>query len=146
MGEFPKIQSRCPFEKSLAEVMDGDVCRMCNREVVDLDPMTSQERVAFIASRKGEVCVSYHLPLRPAIAAVLAAAALGTPMIAAAQDAEIEEQIIIVGAILDPNAVEYVTDPGDESVGEIAVVYEDDASADAASAADANLGQTVENK
>jgi len=145
MGEFPKIQSRCPFEKSIADVMDGDTCRICERVVVDMNDMTAQERASFLASQKGEVCVSYRFPLRPAIAAALTIVALGAPMVAAAQDAEIEEEVIIVGAILDPSNVEFVADPRDESVPEIAIVYEDEADTDA-SAPRADLGQAVEDK
>ncbi len=145
MGEYPKIQSRCPLEKSISDVMDGDICRVCERQVVDMNEMSGQERASFLASQKSEVCVSYRFPLRPAIAAALTIAALGAPMVAAAQDADIEEEVIIVGAILDPSNVEFVADPRAESVPEIAVVYEDEADTEA-SASSTDLGQAVENK
>src|ERR1700760_3922640 len=81
---FPKIDRPCPYADRLASVMDGDFCRMCKRNVVDLDAMEAGERRAFLAGCAEETCVKYTL--RP----VLAAAALGASVAAlppAAQDA-----------------------------------------------------------
>ncbi len=77
------------------------------------------------------------------VAVALATAAFTAP--AFAQDAEVEERVLVTGAIVDPSNAKLATDPLDETVAEIAVVYEDEASAET-SEADANLGQTVENK
>lgn len=149
MSVFPKINGPCPHKARLSEIMDGDTCTLCNREVTNLDSLDASARVAFLKSRESEVCVSYIFPLRPAIAAALTAAvALGAPMAAAAQDTEVEEQVIIVGAIHDPRNAEMVADPRDEAVAEIAVVYEneEEAASENASTPRANLSQTVENK
>lgn len=85
MPMFPKIQSPCPYKSEVAAALDGEYCRICKRSVFDLSAMTDGERVAFLAGCEEEVCVSYRVPLRPAIAAAaLAAAAMSVP--AAAQE------------------------------------------------------------
>lgn len=64
-----------------------------------------------------------------ALAAIaFAATALAAP---AAMAQDIAEESVTVGAIIDPNNAGQATDPADESVAEIAVVYEDEADADA---------------
>ena len=50
VGLFPKIQSPCPYKGNLADVMDGDVCRLCKREVTDLTALGDDERVAFFSA------------------------------------------------------------------------------------------------
>ncbi|MBO9713149.1 hypothetical protein [Sphingomonas sp.] len=76
MDLFPRIERTCPFLDRLDEALDGDFCRMCQRQVHDLTDMTRAERAAFIAScaGKGRVCVRYTLPVRPAMAAAALAA------------------------------------------------------------------------
>jgi predicted Fe-S protein YdhL (DUF1289 family) len=145
MPLFPKIQSPCPYKSQLASVMDGDFCRMCERQVFDLSAMADEDRRAFLAGCAEEVCVSYRVPLRTALAsAALAVAAAAAPAsahqpasIPAAVDADIpaaEEisepdlsmEVIIVGGIKDPKKAEFVELPEDEAVPELPVVYEDD--------------------
>ena len=124
MAVFPKIQSPCPYKGPLAEIMDGDICRLCKREVVDLTAFNDAERLAFLSGCAEEVCVSYRIPLRVAAAAALAVATLGAPAMAAAQELDLEEEAIVVGGIKDPANVEYiVTDDG--SAPELPVIYED---------------------
>ncbi len=101
--------------------MEGDLCRMCDRRVVDLNPLSNTERVALISGCKDRICVSYNL--RPAVAAALTIAAIGAPMSAVAQDAFIEEEI--VGAILDPDAVEYISEDADDTAPAMPVIYDD---------------------
>jgi len=126
MAIFPKIQSPCPYKNEPAALMDGDMCRACRRQVIDLDGFSDSERVAFLAACKSEVCVSYSFPLRPAIAAALAAAALGAPMSAAAQEAPDEFIEIIVGGILIPSDVEFISDEQDLATPDAPVIYADD--------------------
>ncbi|CUS44904.1 MAG: hypothetical protein V4610_07135 [Pseudomonadota bacterium] len=122
MAIFPKIQSPCPHKSNLAAVMDGDMCRMCKRQVFDLTDMRDEERVAFMQACVGEVCVSYRLQLRPALAAAaLAAASVAMPMAAAAQD-DID---IVVGGVRDLHNVKYVEVAADKAVPELPAVYED---------------------
>lgn len=145
MPIFPKIQSPCPYKSRLGEVMTGDFCRMCERHVIDLTPMSDGERVAFLAGCSDKVCVSYRFPVRPALAAAALAAAL--PTAAAAQDlgpavpdaaaiAAVADQLgaldesqyqIIVGGIDDPHHVQYVDNPADASLPELPVAYEEPA-------------------
>src|SRR5262245_20955151 len=129
MAKFPKIQSPCPYKGDLSAIMDGDVCRLCKREVFDISAWTDGERAAFLKGCAGEVCVGYNF--RPALAAAVAAAALGTATAACAQDApdamaaeEVYEEII-VGGIKDPGNVEFITDGRDDAAPELPVLYEE---------------------
>jgi predicted Fe-S protein YdhL (DUF1289 family) len=121
MAFFPKIQSPCPYKSDLAAVMDGDMCRMCNRQVFDLSEMGDDQRRAFLSACSGQVCVSYKFPIRPALAA-MAVAAMAVPTAAAAQEDEIA---LFVGGIHDPANVEYIEDAADAALPELPVVYED---------------------
>lgn len=129
MAIFPKVQSPCPYKSRLAEVMDGDMCGMCNRKVFDLSGMDDGERVAFMKGcAEEEVCVSYRFPVRAALAATLALAAVTAPMAAAAQSMPEDTDImIIVGGISDPANVEFIEDPADSAIPVLPVVYEDTA-------------------
>jgi len=140
MAFYPKIQSPCPYIANLAAIMDGDFCRMCERQVFDLTHMSSDEKKAFLDGCTGEVCISYRLS--PAIAAAALAAAM--PAAAAAQDlspvvpdaaavaastaeiAAMGDSIVVTGGgIKDPRTVQYVEDPTDHDARELPVVYED---------------------
>ncbi len=143
MARFPKVQRPCPVKNALSEYMDGDVCRLCERQVFDLNAMSDAERQAFIASCTDEVCVSYKIPLRGlAAAAALSAAAVSMP--AAAQDTliqlesgpagyeELEKCVdefelieIFVGGIKDVSDVEYIDTEEDLEIPELPVAYED---------------------
>jgi predicted Fe-S protein YdhL (DUF1289 family) len=141
MAIFPKIQSPCPYKSRLASVMDGDMCRMCKRQVFDLTDMSDQQRMSFLAGCAGEVCVSYRLPFRPALAAAaMVAAVVPTALAAQTQAAPVEEAalidaldqsgpdegMIIVGGIKDPRNVEFIEDRADSLIPELPVVYEDE--------------------
>jgi predicted Fe-S protein YdhL (DUF1289 family) len=123
MALFPKIQSPCPYKSNIASLMDGDMCRACKRQVVDLTDMTDSERVAFMKSCKGEVCVSYKFPVRPMLAAAVMAAAIAAPVAAAPCEAT-ETVSVEMGGIKDPANVQYVQNPGDSAIPELPVVYE----------------------
>jgi predicted Fe-S protein YdhL (DUF1289 family) len=123
MALFPKIQSPCPYKSQIASLMDGDMCRMCKRQVVDLTHMTDGERVAFMKGCAGEVCVSYRFPMRPMLAAAVVAAAISAPVAAAACDAT-TEVVVSMGGIKDLANVQYVQNPGDGAIPELPVVYE----------------------
>lgn len=155
MAIFPKIQSPCPHKDELASLVDGDICRVCDRQVHDIGVLSDDERAGFLKACTGEVCVSYKLRLRPALAAAAAVAALGAPLAALAQQTPaVESEVIIVGAIMDPANVEYVDDARDADVPELPVVLDDPqpppagedsaASATDGSASRSNLGQPVE--
>jgi predicted Fe-S protein YdhL (DUF1289 family) len=125
MAIFPKIQSPCPYKGNLSAIMDGDVCRLCKRQVFDLTRMNDGERVAFMEGCSDQVCVTYRFPVRPAVAAAaLAVAAIAVPTAAAACDAT-SETVVVTGGIKDPANVKYVQAPVDRSVPELPVVYDD---------------------
>ena len=134
MAVFPKIQSPCPYKADLAAIMVGDQCSACRRQVHDITDWSDAQRRRFLAACGGEVCVSYRLPVTAA-AALAAVAAAAAPLPAAAECPPIiVEELIIVGGITDPRAVEYVeADPGPASP-DLPVVYEDDASSPPVSA------------
>jgi predicted Fe-S protein YdhL (DUF1289 family) len=127
MAIFPKIQSPCPYKGNLSDIMDGDVCRLCKREVFDLTAMSDGERVAFMKSCTGEVCVSYRMPVRLAAAAI-AVAAIAAPTVAAACADATGETVVVTGGIKDPANAKYAQDTSDRAVPQIPVVYEDAAS------------------
>ncbi|HYI39319.1 MAG TPA: hypothetical protein VE053_03265 [Allosphingosinicella sp.] len=138
MPIFPRIQSPCPYKSDLAAVMDGDMCRMCKRNVFDLTAMDDGERLAFLAGCEEEVCVSYRIPMRAALAAAaLAASAPAFSQEVAApamDDVAVSDAVpydesfdIIVGGIKDPKKVEMVEIDTDASVPELPIVYEDEA-------------------
>ncbi|MEZ0244264.1 MAG: hypothetical protein ACAH11_12875 [Sphingomonas sp.] len=147
MALFPKIQSPCPYQANLAAIMDGSICRMCKREVVDLTAMDDAGRIAFFGDCKTEVCVSYSVPVRSMLGAAALAAAAVAALPAAAQDVasldvavidtgpgivvtgtdlpDYDDVVVLAGGIKKPGEVEMVeTDPEDANVPEISVVYE----------------------
>lgn len=134
MPVFPKIQSPCPYKSKLAGIMDGDVCRMCKRQVFELTHMSDGERLAFLAACEEEVCVSYTLPIRRTVRAAAVAAALAVPAAAAAEE---PMQMIVVGGISDPAHVEMVDADRDADVPALPVVYEDEQPTSKAPATDA---------
>jgi hypothetical protein len=144
MAVYPKVRRQCPYKSALAGAMDGDICRICDHRVIDLTDWTDGERVAFAANQKEDVCISYRVPLRPALAAAaLAAAAL--PAMAAAQEAappsaaeapaqapepesnEIVGIFVAIGGIGDPANTELVSDAELAAIPEAPVTYEDKA-------------------
>ena len=123
MALFPKIQSPCPYVDRLSSIMDGDMCRVCKREVFDLTHMSDDERVSFMKGCAGEVCVSYKIPVRVA-AAALAVVSVAMPMAAAACD-DVTTVIVTAGGIKDPANAAYIQIPDDHRVSELPVIYED---------------------
>ena len=124
MAMFPKIDSPCPYKSMLASVMDGDMCRMCKRQVFDLTEMRDEDRVAFMAGcTADEVCVSYRIPLRPALAAAAMAVSVLAPMAAAAQEQEMD---IIVGGVRAPAHATFVPIAVNHAAPALPVVYEDE--------------------
>jgi hypothetical protein len=135
MAIFPRIQSPCPVQGNLAAFMDGDMCRLCKRQVFDLSAMDDSGRVAFFANCKTDaVCVSYKIPARLA-AAALAASVVALPAAAApgpndeivvtAPDIEtVDDIVVLAGGIKDPKNVEFVEDKADAALPELPVTVE----------------------
>jgi hypothetical protein len=104
---------------------------MCRRQVFDLTRMDDSARRAFFSECSGEVCVSYAVPFRPALAAAALVVALGLPATASAQqvaevNVDAEEMMIFVGGIRDPKSVSHDRDVADRDVPELPVTYEDE--------------------
>ena len=153
MSLFPKIQSPCPYKGRFADIMQGNQCRLCKREVIDITDMDDAGRKAFLAACEGEVCISYKVGAKSALAA-MAMSAVALPTAAAAQDtedavsdataaqdaaaAEIEEYFepiyIIVGGMKKPGEAEWIKDEpkaeAGEQASELPVEYDDEAPAE----------------
>src|SRR5258708_2070607 len=86
--------------------------------------MSNGARLAFLKGCEGEVCVSYRLPLRAAVAAALVFGAVAAPMAAAA--CEPEELVVTGGGIRHPGKAEMVRVDLDAAwAPELPVVYDD---------------------
>lgn len=143
MSLFPRIQSPCPYKGKLSDIMDGDVCRLCHREVHDISDMPVAERRALVAGCSGEICVSYKVSARSALAAMALGASMATPAHAQidevlAVDSEpadgsycLEDQYIIVGGLKKPGEVEWLTADLDNKLPEMPVVYDEEPAATA---------------
>jgi hypothetical protein len=146
MAVFPKIQGPCPYQNRLAEIMQGDVCKMCRRQVFDLTNMDDQQRLAFLRSCESEVCVSYLAPARIAVAALAAAAAAAAPIAAAAQQAAAPPPagvMMLAGTIRDPAHTQFVHDAGDAAIPALPVVYETKSKTPAATPVSADSSGTA---
>jgi len=133
MPLFPKISSPCPYKSDLAAVMDGDHCRMCDRQVCDLTAMSDEGRLAFLAACRDEVCVSYSIPLRRTVRAAALAAAIAIPGATAARPARTPPSVIqppvmvIAGGIAPPPQVQVVEVPAEASPADVRSLYDEPA-------------------
>lgn len=121
MSLFPKIQSPCPYKGKFSDIMQGNECRLCKRAVIDLTDMSDGERKDFLSSCDTEVCVSYRVGAKSALAA-MAMSTVAVSTSAAAQDTDnadlsddwVEEHpennFIIVGGMRKPDQVEWQLD------------------------------------
>ena len=103
MSLFPRIQSPCPYKGKLSDIMDGGICRLCHREVHDITELSSAARQALVAGCSDEICVSYKLPVKSALAAM----ALGASMAAPAH-AQVDE--LRTTDLTEPESGEYCYD------------------------------------
>lgn len=141
MSLFPRIQSPCPYKGKLSDIMDGDTCRLCHREVHDISDLSSAARQALVAGCSDEICVSYKVPVKSALAAMALGASMATPAYAQidevlAVDGEptsgeycLEDNYIIVGGLKKPGEVEWLTADLDSSLPDMPVVYDDEPAA-----------------
>ncbi len=141
MSLFPRVQSPCPYKGKLGDIMDGDVCRLCHREVHDISDLSSAARQALVADCADELCVSYRVPVKSALAAMALGASMATPAFAqidevlavegepASGEYCLEDQYIIVGGLKNPGAVEWLTADLDTSLPDMPVVYDDETDA-----------------
>ena len=97
MARVPVIESPCPIAGKQLPKGATEHCTLCDRSVHNLDRMSSSERVEFMSSCSGKVCVAYtvHVPVsslrkRGLAAAALTAAALISLPAAAAEGPLVE--------------------------------------------------------
>jgi hypothetical protein len=132
MAVFPKIQSPCPYKGDLADIVEGDVCKLCQHKVHDITDMSDAERFDLVNNAKTELCVSYKVGARSVLAAMAAGAAI-TSMPLAAQDEGASAggelrgstMVIVVGGMRKPTKTEWVKDEAPSKLAELPVVYED---------------------
>jgi hypothetical protein len=87
MARVPVIDSPCPIADRPLPPGATNHCTVCDRSVHNLDRMSSRERVEFMSSCSGKVCVAYtvRIPVstlrkrRLAAAAITAAALVSLP-------------------------------------------------------------------
>lgn len=125
MAIYPLIDSPCPYKGRLSEVMEGDTCRACKRQVHDITGMSDAGRRAFLKACRGEVCVSYRVAASTVVAiSALAAAAAASQPAAAQTDPTEHYDVVIVGGIKNGSKAVLVEDEGDKAIPELPVVYE----------------------
>lgn len=137
MGLFPVIQSPCPYKGDLSGIMDGSLCRLCKREVVDISALDDAARVALVAGCPEELCVSYKVAARSALAAMAMGAAVASLPVAAqdmaapAADTTTyeEDMVIIVGGLRAPKKTEWVKEDGQHAAPDLPVIYDDEPAA-----------------
>jgi len=113
MAVYPAIDRRCPYERTLSDILDGNHCSVCDKHVHDLDPLSDRERLTLL-ERGGpeEICVRYSAPR----SVLLAALALGAGAVAAPAFAQ--EQ----AAGASPPAPASLSAAEESSVGDIMVI------------------------
>lgn len=125
MAVYPLIENPCPYKGKLSEIMDGDVCRLCSREVHDLTGMSSANRKAFLKGCRGEVCVSYSVTaVTAASLGLLAASALAAPPAVAQTDPTAQVVWVIVGGLKSGAEAVLVADGDDNEIPDLPIIYE----------------------
>lgn len=97
MARVPVVESPCPIAGKQLPKGASEHCTLCDRSVHNLDRMNERERVEFMSACSGKVCVAYtvrvpvsSLRKRGLGAAALAAAAMVSLPLAAAEDSPVE--------------------------------------------------------
>lgn len=140
MAVYPLIDSPCPWKGRLSEIMEGDTCRLCHRQVHDLTGMSGADRRAFLKACSGEVCVSYRVAAGTALAlTALAASALASPPAVAQTDPTEHADVIVIGGIKDGSKAVLIEDENDKAIPELPIVFEPASKSDAKSKADAKI-------
>lgn len=109
MSWFPRVDSPCPYKGNLSDILDGNICRLCKKQVHDLNFMSEPERIALMSGcESDELCVTYRVPRHAALAALaMGASVLATPALAGDEGVSTEtvaaadesfDEIIVGGA------------------------------------------------
>src|SRR5690348_2723640 len=100
MARVPVVESPCPIAGKALPKGSTEHCTLCDRSVHNLDLLSERERVDFMRSCSGKVCVAYTvripssgLRMRKATGAAMAVAAIGAfaSLPAAADDGHVVE-------------------------------------------------------
>ena len=149
MARVPVIDSPCPVEGRPLPRGASDHCTLCDRSVHNLDRMNTSERVEFMNSCSGKVCVAYtvrvpvsSLRKRGLGAAALAVSAIVSLPLAAAEESPVEgmsriatgptrlpgcdefEEVVVTGGVLRGDQAEWADD-GKDAPPELPVIEDD---------------------
>jgi len=113
MARVPVVESPCPIAGKPLPAGASEHCALCERSVHNLDRMNERERVEFMRSCSGKVCVAYTVRLPASVlrkrglaAAALAAAAVVSLPVAAAEESPVEGMSPVTPAAQLPNCDE----------------------------------------
>lgn len=113
MARVPVVESPCPIAGKPLPAGGSEHCTLCERPVHNLDRMNERERIAFMSSCSGRVCVAYtvRLPVsglrkRGVVAATVAVAAMVSLPLAAAEDSPVQGMSPVTPAAQLPNCDE----------------------------------------
>jgi hypothetical protein len=115
---FPKIDSPCPARLTALPIDGQNHCTLCQRQVHNLDHMTADQRLSFLRSCTGKVCVAYtvqrkinHRQARAGVLIAAAALVSGNAFAQAQQNneaSEIDYSDIIIGGVYQPENAQLV--------------------------------------
>lgn len=107
MAKAPVIESPCPIAGKSLPTGDTEHCSLCDRSVHNLDRMNASERVAFMKSCSGKVCVAYtvRIPANGLRKRALAAAALTAAAFTALPVAAEDQLVVGQSKLSDPNGL-----------------------------------------
>ena len=150
MARVPVIESPCPIAGKQLPKGATEHCTLCDRSVHNLDLMNARERVAFMSSCSGKVCVAYTVRVPASslrkrglgAAAIAAAAMVSLPLAAADTSTGPEdrmhpatqpdqlphcddlEEIVMTGGVSHGDQAEW-TDDGKDAPPELPVIEDD---------------------
>jgi hypothetical protein len=148
MARVPVVESPCPIAGKPLPVGASEHCKLCERSVHNLDRMNERERIEFMSSCGGKVCVAYTVRLpasglrtRRVAAATLAVAAMVSLPLAAAEESPVEGMspvhpaaqlpncddlldAIVVGGVSQGDQAKWVDD-GKDAPPELPVIEDD---------------------
>jgi hypothetical protein len=107
MARVPVIESPCPIKGKQLPRGATEHCTLCDRSVHNLDRMSARERVEFMSSCSGKVCVAYtvRVPVSTQRKRGLAAAALTAAALVSLPVAAEEPLVEGMSPIANPNAL-----------------------------------------
>jgi hypothetical protein len=135
---FPKLTSPCPAKISSLPSGEKNFCTLCSRKVHNLNLLTEEQRVDFLKSCSGDVCVAYTVQrkrsqLGAKTGLVLAAALLGCKSVAEQNDLQAAHDLKVtetyheefVGTVATDDIAWHAQD--DESLGSVLPELQSDA-------------------